>query len=58
MQIGPRIREFPVNAILAAYESLSSSSPGPRYDAAGTIPETNVTFGTFIDIYRSFHDIG
>ena len=36
MQIGPRIREFPVNAILAAYESLSSSSPGPRYDAAET----------------------
>ncbi|KAK1121472.1 hypothetical protein K0M31_010273 [Melipona bicolor] len=36
MQIGPKIREFPVNAILAAYESLSSSSPGPRYDAAET----------------------
>lgn len=34
IHIGPSIREFPVNAIRAAYESLSSSSPGPRYEAA------------------------
>lgn len=34
MHAGPKTRELPVKAILAAYVSGGSSSPGPRYDAA------------------------